>query len=370
MFKVLILSIFISTSVFAGVIPEWQSLPNKINPNSLDQFIAVYPQSEAVPIAFTLRYQIVQGVGKAQGVAAIPYYHDFIVKYRDTTAAYQSMYELFELYKKRATGQQNIDAKLATYLEFMFLYPNTEIALVAKRMAEQTAFEKVAKIDTSAAYEDFIQLFPNAPQVLVAEELATDRAIKYEESSKSKARVNKLCTYLGELGNKLLSAKDTDSSLHRHFNRLKKVILTNYATYNNASCVRKEEHHQEKMAALNRIEKTIKTGNAKLIKVFKEESEKTRQVLRAGFKQLHLDNVNAQQSLDTIINGVKILHEHLVEVNTNLRGIRVDVQKVGEYIKESNKKLDVLHRDLQQVHKSIVKFNQDFNQGMLFKFGY
>ena len=104
----------------------WQGVPNRIDPQWLDNFMAAYPQANETPVAFTLRYNLVQGT------RSIPAYHAFIDKYRYTLAARHAQHELLQLYRDKH--------ELAGYLEFMYRYPDTELALVAKASAEQVAF--------------------------------------------------------------------------------------------------------------------------------------------------------------------------------------------------------------------------------------
>jgi len=161
-------------SFSANAQPALESLPNTLEPRWLEQFIRAYPNATETPVAFTLRYRIVQGIN------TIPAYQAFIDAYPRTLAAMEAQYALLRLY--RPEKEPDRQKRLAGYLDFMYRYPNTSLALVAKASAEQAAFEEVVETNEVEEYENFMQLFPNAHQISTAEKLALKKAVEKERA--------------------------------------------------------------------------------------------------------------------------------------------------------------------------------------------
>jgi len=393
----------------------WQGVPNRIDPHWLDYFIATYPQANETPVAFTLRYNLVQGM------RSIPAYQAFIDKYRYTLAARQAQYELLELYRKKP--------ELAGYLEFMYRYPDTELALVANTLAEQVAFEEVAKKDAISEYDAFIQVFPTAPQVSAAERLAQKKAVAEETAyintqllghlfrrlkifeqrlttlesapnAETEAKIQRqlravegairnlkeqmthakeqrarvLCrnfeqqaSFAEKLADRLPLSEEQQAQLLQHlrqFKRMAHVIRAVFPQQQATSCVREEERFQRLIAIFDKIIITIKTENDRLIKAIRKEFAETRKLLTTEFERLHQDNLAAQTSLKQLQEGMAKLHQDLQTVNKNLREIHQDVKDIHLSIKQSNQHLVLLHKDLGTVQHQLVQLNEDMNRGM------
>jgi len=393
----------------------WQGVPNRIDPHWLDHFIAAYPQANETPVAFTLRYNLVQGTRSIQA------YHTFIDKYRHTLAARQAQHELLELYRDKH--------ELAGYLEFMYRYPDTELALVANALAEKVAFEQAATTDAISEYDAFLQVFPTAPQVPAAEQLAQKKAVAEETAYLNTQLLERLSQRLDLFKQRLTtleSMPNAETEAHiqhqiraiegairhvkrqitqtkeqrarvlcrdfeqqaslaeklavraplseaqpaqllqhlRKFQRLAHVIRTVYPQQQATRCVREEERFQRLIKKIDEIIATIKTENDRLIAVIRKEFAETRELLTVEFERLHQDNQAAQASLQQLLNGVDKLHHDLQAVNKNLRQIRQDVNNVRVTIKQSNDHLALLHKDLGTVQDQLVQLNADMNRGM------
>jgi chromosome segregation ATPase len=387
---------------------EWRGVPNKIDPHWLDHFISTYPQADEMSIAFTLRYQLVQGS------RSIPEYQRFIAQYPYSLAAHQATHELFQLYRQRHD--------LAGYLEFMYRYPGSQHALVANAQAQAVAFEQVVETNKLTEYDAFMQLFPTAPQVPAAEKLAQQKAAAEELEYLNAQRLGKLHQrltrtqqYLEQLeadpnaklgrirlleriirnvnkqmaqtkeerARELCRKLETQASLAetqarpdsepaqaqllqqgRQFQRLAFIIRSVYKQQPAASCVREEQRYQRLIAKLDQLRQTIVDENTRLIDSIRQEFTKTRTLLTESFGQLHRDNLAAQQSLEQLLNGVEQLHQDLQMVNQNLRQIHQEVVDVRATIETSNQHLALLHQDLNTVHQRLVNLNEDLNRGM------
>jgi len=397
----------------------WAALPNKADPIFLDHFIATYPQSDQAQIAFTLRFNGVQTS------RSILHYHAFIEKYRDTLAAEQALFELFELYQQQNT--------LSGYFDFIKRYPNTPQAVVAQLHVEALAFELASQLDTIADYEAFIDVFPTAAQVTAAEQLAQKQTLKLEKAylDSELARLNhrleqeqqalnqlersletnpdllddfSFWQQLAELEDSLTGLKkdirqirenragelatemETLASLAeavldkdmpeaeqnlqvqnlwrrvmRHFYLLRSELYSKTAA---AKRVRPEERHQRILKKLEAIRLAIENSNQALIVALQTEFAKTRQTLRQGFDRLHLDNLLINESLQQLVVGVEVLHHDLAEVNRNLVKIHQGLTDVQATIAQSNAHLLLLHEDLDRVRVGLIRLNQDMNQGM------
>jgi predicted nucleic acid-binding Zn-ribbon protein len=358
--------------------PTLATLPNTLEPRWLDQFIRTYPNAKETAVAFTLRYRIAQGINTSQA------YQSFIDAYPRTLAAMEAQYTLLQLY--RPENEPDRKKRLVGYLDFMYRYPNTSLALVAKASAEQAAFEEVRQTNQVEEYDNFMQLFPNAPQISEAEKLARKKAVENEQArinaeistlEQRKAqfephqqpvestnietqasitiaigalndqikwakeeRATELCTEFEKLA---IDIKAPDRQQLRTWERLAHVIQTVYPEQSPAGCVRAEQRHQELLAKLEQIRQTIKAENTRLIEALQAEFVETRKVITQGFAQLHHDNQMVQQSLNALLDGVAQLHQDLGQVNVNLKQ---------------------LHTDLGQIQTQLVKLNHDMNQGM------
>jgi len=120
-----------------------ESLPNTLEPRWLEQFIRAYPNATETPVAFTLRYRIVQGIN------TIPAYQAFIDAYPRTLAAMEAQYALLRLY--RPEKEPDRQKRLAGYLDFMYRYPNTSLALVAKPLKRWLKPTKLRNMKTSCS---------------------------------------------------------------------------------------------------------------------------------------------------------------------------------------------------------------------------
>ena len=382
----------------------WESLPNRLESRWLDQLPHLYPRTTEAVVAFTLRYRIVQGINTVSA------YQNFIDTYPRTLAAQEAQYALLQFYGP--DEQLDRSQRLVGYLAFAFRYPNTPLALVAKASAEQVAFEEVVETNEVGEYEDFMQIFPNAPQVSAAEKLAREKAVekeradieaeiapfkqrkaKYEyelQTLEQNSNIDDTQTNLTiaiqsldaqiksaeedrarELGTEFeIQAKEiTSNPQHpdiqeklRVSDRLAYIIQTVYPKRNATRRVRLEERHQEIIAKLEQIRQTIKAENTRLIEALQQEFAKTRQLIEAGFDQLHRDNRAAEKSLNALLDGVAQLHQTLQETNAELRGIKLEVKQVGEYVKRGNELLTVIHNDLGQIQGQLVKLNHDMNR--------
>ena len=389
----------------------WEALLNKADPVFLDHFIATYPESDEAKAAFTLRFNGVQTS------RTIPHYHAFIEKYVDTLAAEQALYELFALYRQQNT--------LAGYFDFIKRYPNTSQAVIAKLHVEALAFELTTKLDTVEEYDSFIAMFPTAVQVLAAEKLAQKKFLELEtirlknESDRLKHRLAEENQRMSELEARLeteptlaedfsflekqIEIQNSITGLESDIRHLKETQANGLATlmeteislaekakslqaqnhhwriveryyyllrsdiYNKTVAqkrVRLEKRHQAILKNLEDIRQAIKDSNKSLIVALQSEFAKTRQVLRDGFKRLHLDNKLINKSLQQLVASVEVLHQDIVEVNRNLVEIHQSLLDVRKTIAQSNQLLVGLHKDLGQIHGNLIRLNKDMNQGM------
>jgi hypothetical protein len=406
--------------IFSDITPQsqqaWQGIPNRIDPHWLDHFIATFPEANETPVAFTLRYNLVQGA------RSIPAYHAFIDQYRYTLAAHQAQHELLQLYQERH--------EFAGYLTFMYRYPDTSLALVAKALAEQVAFEQVAKTDKISEYDAFIQVFPTAPQVPAAEQQALKKAIAEETAYLNTQLLGRLFQRLHFIQQRLTALESlpnaqTDAHIQRQiralegvlrnlqgsrgeitlakeqrarercrdleqqarilekqaeslseaqqqewrqalrqFKRLAQVIRTVYAQQEATRCVREEERFQRLIQKFEQLIDTIKTENDRLIAVIRAEFAETRNLLTTEFERLHQDNQIAQARLKQLLKGLDQLHEDLQLVNHTLRQIHQEVVEVRLTIEQSHQHLALLHQDLNTVQHHLVQLNKDMNQGL------
>ena len=383
----------------------WAAVPNKADPLFLDHFIATYPQSNEAQVAFTLRFNGVQTS------RSIPHYQAFIDKYASTLAAKQAIYELFELYHQQNT--------LTGYFEFIQRYPNSFPAKLAQLHLEALLFEKYSQLDSIRHYDNFIALFPTAAQVFTVMQLAQNKALAIEKKAlttelahlKSRLskqqqmrttqfkqclhktehfkdclnklneieqtiadlkeelekivekRANTLATQMEQVAT---MAKKADESKKFYYNRLVKrycyVLLNVYIDRTAPKRCRVEQRHEKTLTILQQM---IANGNRVLIETLKAEFAKTHQVLRDGFKRLHLDHLAETEIFKALNKVFNQIPQDFITINRNLIKIhQEELSDIQMKMAKTNANLRLLHKDMKVLHNHLVQLNRDMNQGM------
>jgi len=378
----------------------WAGITNKADALFLDQFITRYPYAEERQIAFSLRFY---GVQMSR---ALPNYYDFIDHYGGTLVAEQAQYELFQLIKQPAG-----------YLEFIHHYPNSPAAAVAKLQLAASTFDIIRQFKGISEYDKLIAMFPMTEEALLAEKLAEQRALELETNrletilapiKKSLQQAEQLfnSTECGEsdsacwltmskkvraiggykqkihdtitkeakkIADKMIAAvKQAKQALNpvlkQHHQRLVRRYCymlyehPDYRTTDAAAECRVEARHQEVLVQWKQIRQTIINRHTDLIQALQTEWENTRQVLQTGFERLHLDKLAYQKALAGLTQGMAILHQDLAQVNDNLVGVRQGLIEVQTILDKKNQLLSTLHRDLNQIHRQWVALNQNVSQ--------
>ncbi len=351
----------------------WQAMPNHLDQTALDQFIALFPNTDEATVAFSLRYALVKEAPTIEG------YNLFIQKYPDRFQTQVAIQEVFKLYRDQD--------RAAGYMDFMNRYPQTEQALVAKLHLQTLMFEFVCKLNTEEDYDAYILTFSDAPHVPAVARLAEQKAIEAERSERKNIeekhpdfgqqvlalnmKANSLVTKMGDRITEF--NKETVSTDPKYLwelyqiSRRRAVVINVYHDMNAALTIRNEDQHKELMAKLDSIEKTLIDNNEKLIATVRTESDKVCKELRDGFALLHKDNLELKASMEKgfqdIQEGLNELHNDLVVVHKDLQKISADLNTINETLLETNRKLDKLDEGLNRVTAGLTEINRSITTG-------
>jgi len=337
---------------------DWEGIPNKADSEFLDRFIQKYPTAELNPVAFTLRYNLVQAS------RSIREYNRFIETYPSTLAAQLAIHEVFQLYC--------LEDRVSGYLDFMRRYPNTPHALVAKMRVEALMFQFATLADRVEDYDAFIDIFPDAPQVQAAEALAIRLAIEAEKNytgrrgKRSWELLNRY--YYGVLSNAENALKEKAdnvaiSRFYRLANRYKELLISEYAVTAAAKKARGDERYVLLIKELQGIRQTLEGNHKDLIETLKEKFATTLESLRKDFELSHKDNEEIKKHLQNLEVSMNILHEDFIAVNQYLVNIHKDITDAKQAINQTNRALTALYVDLNHIYACLLNINRDMNSG-------
>jgi chemotaxis regulatin CheY-phosphate phosphatase CheZ len=385
-FTVVVVVLFSSPSLFAQndaseaankkAEAVWHNIDDYTDVKTLDSFIAKYPDTAWARVAFAIRYSLVAKNPSIQD------YNAFLAKYPDRLQSQFAIHEVFKLYRDQD--------RVNTYLEFITKYPHAaEHTLVAKMRMQTLMFEFVSMIDNLEDYEAFIAAFPDAPQIPAVVKLASKKALEFEQKifaenaketdpdDKHKKRGNAITAKWESWNAEYYSKYSQTDLLEKNkgtpdgngvllafkIRWQEKVIAEVYDEYGLVKRLREETRHGELLKKLDAIDKTLQANHKELVQTIREESEKTRNVLRQEFAKLG-DTIKT--GFDKLEGSLEALHSELVEVNNNLVKIHTDLKDIKELIRETNNSLARLDQQLENVNKNLVEIyngiNENFSQ--------
>ena len=380
------LLLFSATFLFADEVLEsqarnyWDSMPNHTDPDLLDECITKYPKTVYGKIALLTRYQLLVTDPSIEG------YNQFLKQYPKTVqadCALQNLYDLCREYNK-----------VPVWMDFLGRYPDTIQGCAAKLHVQTLMADYAFLKNDEEVFDVYIQIFPDAPQIPGILEQAAKLAQKQEEEYKAKIlnaygddynkcenelkkRANKIVVQWGKwfsdlhdeiekVGQDKVMENGDTLVLVVQIRRYEKIILDYYSEYDAAREVRAEHRHQELLKKLDSIQQTLLDNHREMVKVIREESEKTRQTLREEFAKLgyKLDAgfEKLGQKMDVLHNDLVSVYEELQKVNQNLVNIHDAIQKGNELLAKIDNDLAQTNNLLVDVNSKLVDLDHNMNQ--------